>query len=279
LDRARKPGVKLKTVHAHQEIDLTSPARRTHWSLPDAQATRAAWSLFLDVDGTLLEIAPTPDAVKVDDSLLMLMSGLQHALGGAVALVSGRPLLALDALFSPLVWPAAGTHGLERRDATGRIVRCRLPAGELTAARDQLAQLARINPGTLLEDKGCALALHYRAVPGCEAGLRRAVLEIVAALGPDYHVLEGKSVLEIKPVMFNKADAIRAFMREPPFAGRRPVFVGDDFTDLDGFAAVEAADGISVSVGDRIDGQVRLASPREVHAFLVELSAGRLVLP
>ena len=90
---------------------------------------------------------------------------------------------------------------------------------------------------------------------------------------------KASSVLEIKPVMSNKADAIRAFMREPPFAGRRPIFVGDDFTDLDGFAAVEAVDGISMSVGDRIDGQVRLASPRDVRALLARPAAGQLTLP
>jgi trehalose 6-phosphate phosphatase len=266
-------------VHALQEIDLTSPARRTRRSLPDAHTNHDTWSLFLDVDGTLLEIAQTPDAVHVEESLLKLMADVQHALGGAVALVSGRPLHTLDALFSPLVWPAAGTHGLERRDAAGRIVRCQLPAGAMTAARDQLAQVASMTPGTLLEDKGCALALHYRGAPQREAALRLAVQEIVAALGPEYHVQEGKSVLEIKPVMFNKAEAIRAFMREPPFADRRPIFVGDDFTDLDGFAAVEAADGTSISVGDQIVGQVRLASPRDVRAFLVGLAAGRLALP
>jgi trehalose 6-phosphate phosphatase len=266
-------------MQALQEIFLTTLTGDARWSLLDADTTRHAWSLFLDVDGTLLEIAETPESVCVDKSLLPLMADVQHALDGAVALVSGRPLHAIDELFAPLVWPAAGIHGLERRDAAGRIVRCQLPAGAMTAARDQLAQVASMTPGTLLEDKGCALALHYRAAPQREAALRLAAQEIVAALGPEYHVQEGKSVLEIKPVMSNKADAIRAFMREPPFAGRRPVFVGDDFTDLDGFAAVEAADGISISVGDRIDGQVRLASPRDVRALLARLAAGQLTLP
>lgn len=136
-----------------------------------------------------------------------------------------------------------------------------------------------LTPGTLLEDKGCALALHYRAVPDREPAMRRAVQGIAAELGPDYHVLEGKRVLEIKPVMVNKADAIRAFMSELPFAGRRPIFVGDDATDLDGFAAVEAAGGISVAVGDRVEGQVRVGSPRDVRALLADLTEGRLPLP
>ena len=101
-----------------------------------------------------------------------------------------------------------------------------------------------MNPGTLLEDKGCALALHYRAAPRARGGVAAGRAGIVAALGPDYHVLEGSSVLRDQArAMFNKADAIRAFLREPPFAGRRPIFIGDDFTDLDGFAAVEAGGG------------------------------------
>ena len=247
--------------------------------MPDPDTIRSTWSLFLDVDGTLLDIAPTPDAVRVGKSLLALLDDVQHALDGAVALVSGRSLDTLDELFAPLKWPAAGVHGLERRDAAGRIVKCRPSAGELGPARDALARLVGLNPGTLLEDKGCALALHYRAVPDREPALRRAVQGIAAGLGPDYHVLEGKQVLEIKPVMVNKAHAIRAFMSELPFAGRRPIFVGDDATDLDGFAAVEAAGGVSVAVGDRVEGQVRVASPRDVRALLADLTEGRLPLP
>ena len=273
------PGVMRRPMQALQEIFLTTLTGDARGSLLDADTTRHAWSLFLDVDGTLLEIAETPESVCVDKSLLPLMADVQHALDGAVALVSGRPLHAIDELFAPLVWPAAGIHGLERRDAAGRIVRCQLPAGAMTAAREQLAQVASITPGTLLEDKGMrpGTALSRGAAARGRVAAGRAGDRCRAR--PRIPCAGRKSVLEIKPVMSNKADAIRAFMREPPFAGRRPVFVGDDFTDLDGFAAVEAVDGISISVGDRIDGQVRLASPRDVRALLARLAAGQLTLP
>jgi trehalose-phosphatase len=167
------------------------------------------WCLFLDVDGTLLEIAPTPDAVRVEPSLKELLLRVQQALGGAVALVSGRSLATLDELFAPVHWPAAGLHGLERRDAVG-VVHSSGPAGPgLADARVALSSLAERSPGTLLEDKGTSLALHYRAVPELEAVLRREMRDIAAPLGGDYHVLEGKRVLELKPASVTK-DVVRS---------------------------------------------------------------------
>ena len=242
----------------------------------DTSAARTHWCLFLDVDGTLLEIAPTPDAVQVEDSLKSLLLRVRDALDGAVALVSGRPLEQLDALFAPERWPAAGLHGLERRGADRRIRVAAPPAATLAHARVALADLARRSPGTLIEDKGRSLAIHYRAVPALEPWLRREVKQIAARLGDDFHVLEGNRVLEVKPSAATKADAIRAFLAEPPFAGRRPMFVGDDITDLDGFAAVERAGGISVAVGDRVEALSRVASPRDVRALLADLAELRV---
>jgi len=237
------------------------------------------WCLFLDVDGTLLEIAPTPDAVRVEDSLRQLLQRVREALDDAVALVSGRALATLDQLFAPQRWPAAGLHGLERRDAAGRVHACGPEAGRLDEARRECAALAARTPGVLFEDKGRSLALHYRAAPDREAPLRRAVHAIAMDLGPEYHLLEGNCVFELKPAATTKADAILAFMSEPPFAGRRPIFVGDDVTDLDGFAAVERSGGLSVAVGDRVQAQVRVASPRDVRAFLADLADRRSPTP
>jgi trehalose 6-phosphate phosphatase len=245
---------------------------------PPEPAT-APWCLFLDVDGTLLDIAPTPDAVRVEDSLKELLAATSDALRGALALVSGRSIATLDALFAPHTWPAAGLHGIERRDATGSI-HFAAPdspdAPALDLAREALAAVVAAAPGALLEDKGRTLALHYRAIPEREAELRRAVRAVADRLGDHYHVLEGNRVLELKPAAATKADAIRAFMGEVPFAGRRPIFVGDDLTDLDGFAAVERAGGISVAVGDRVQAQVRVASPRDVRMLLADLAEGRV---
>jgi trehalose 6-phosphate phosphatase len=242
----------------------------------DASASQIPWCLFLDVDGTLLEIAPTPDAVQVGETLKRLLLRVRDALDGAVALVSGRSLEQLDELFAPERWPAAGLHGLERRGADQRIRHAGPHAPALADARVALADLASRSPGTLVEDKGRSLALHYRAAPELESSLRREIRGIATRLGDDYHVLEGNRVFEVKPRAATKADAIRAFLAEPPFAGRRPMFIGDDITDLDGFAAVERAGGISVAVGDRVQAQSRVASPRDVRALLADLAEFRV---
>lgn len=231
------------------------------------------------MDGTLLEIAPTPDTVRVDDALRQLLFDVATALEGAVALVSGRGIASLDRLFDPQRWPAAGLHGLERRDAEGRLHRHALVRQRLEEARLKLLYLVGRLPGILLEDKGISIAVHYRAAPELEAILRRALDEIATELAPDYQVLEGNRVLELKPSAANKADAVRAFLNERPFAGRRPIYVGDDVTDVDGFAAVERVGGVSVAVGDRVDAQLRVASPRDVRALLADLAECRPPAP
>lgn len=206
------------------------------------------WALFLDVDGTLLEIAATPAAVRVPPRALAVLTRLHERLAGALALVSGRSLVDLDRLFAPLRLPAAGAHGAERREASGR--QHRVECGErLAPARGLLAAWAAAHGGALLEDKGTALALHYRTAPQIEAEARHAVTAALAAVGSTFHVQEGRMVLEIKAAAVSKGRAIEEFMREPPFCGRLPVFVGDDLTDESGFAAVNRLGGHSIAVG------------------------------
>ncbi len=231
-------------------------------------ASRDQLCLFLDVDGTLLDIAPSPQSVYVDDRLRDLLLRVRVALGGAVALVSGRPLATIDELFALYSWPAAGLHGGERRDAAGHLHARAGDAARLEPVRAALRRLVEETPGALLEDKEQALAVHYRAAPEFEWKLRRIVRQCAAPLAPEYQVLEGKCVVEIKPVAANKGHAIRSFLGEPPFLGRVPVFFGDDVTDLDGFACVEQAGGVSVAVGDSLPATLHLGSPREVHALL-----------
>lgn len=238
-------------------------------------ATRR-WCLFLDVDGTLLDIAATPDRVHVDPSLQELLGATCRSLHGAIALISGRSIAQLDVLFAPVRWTAAGQHGLERRDATGRIHRARLDDAALADARLAMAAAAAEAPGAVLEDKGLAFALHYRQAPAFEQQLRRRVSTIARQLGSAFHVQEGRRVLELKPVAATKADAIRDFMTEVPFAGCRPMFVGDDLTDLDGFAAVERLGGLSVAVGDHVSAMRRVASPRDVRVLLADLVDGKV---
>lgn len=227
-----------------------------------------AWCVFLDVDGTLIELTNTPLQTCADAALKSLLQRLSDRLGGALALVSGRSIEYLDALFAPLHLPIAGLHGVERRAFSGALYGTGIDGSRLDEARAALGALVAAHPGTLLEDKGRTVAVHFRMAPHSETAIRRSVAAVAAALEPAYHVQGGNMMLEIKPRGFSKGGAIDGFMREPPFAGRTPVFVGDDFTDMDGFEVVESYGGISIGVGDRVTGQCRLADPAAVHAWL-----------
>jgi trehalose 6-phosphate phosphatase len=240
---------------------------------PHAPAPSLDFGLFLDVDGTLVDIADAPGDVVVDAELKALLAALSRRLHGAVALVSGRSVAAMDELFDPLVLPAAGLHGLERRAASGELHRAPADPESLRATRASLTAFVGAHPNTLLEDKGRALALHFRLAPEFETSARHAVQAAVRELGDAYHVQEGKMVLEIKPSTATKATAVEAFLREPPFLGRTPVFIGDDLTDAAGFRVVEAAGGISIGVGYRIQGQWRLENPTAVRRWLGSITA------
>jgi trehalose 6-phosphate phosphatase len=208
------------------------------------------WALFLDIDGTLLTHAETPDAVYVDDALRALLEQLRGLCGGALALVSGRAVDDVDALFAPLVLPVAGQHGVERRDATG--VRHRLPFPEehLRQVAQRFAAFKARHPGIVFEDKGHNLALHYRLAPQLEREVRAMVEHAVADLSGDFELQAGKMVVELKPGGHDKGSAIETFMTEAPFAGRTPVFIGDDLTDEFGFTTVQRLGGHAVKVGD-----------------------------
>lgn len=211
------------------------------------------WALFLDVDGTLIEFAPTPDAVKVGRRLVDLLGRLDAVLGGAAALVSGRPIAKLDDLFQPLRLPAAGVHGLERRDTAGQVTTAAIDCTALDRARIAFARFAADNPGVVLEDKGLSVAMHFRLAPHAETELNRLADRVQHELGPDFRLQFGKMLVELRPAGADKGSAIQAFMAEPPFAGRVPVFIGDDVTDEDGFATVNRLGGHSVRVGPADD--------------------------
>lgn len=244
-------------------------------SPPDlsALAAQSNLALFLDVDGTLLEIAPTPDAVVVPDSLKQMLNTLSSRLDGALALVSGRSVRTLDQLFAPYRFAAAGIHGCERREANGCILRPDIDAALFAAARDALSQWAAQHPGTLLEDKGYALGLHYRQAPQFEAAALEAVLGVLPTLAT-HELQRGKFVFELRPAGYSKGQAIDAFMHEAPFRTRCPVFIGDDVTDEAGFAVVNALDGISIRVGHGTQTEARhhLDDVDEVIAWLGTLT-------
>lgn len=207
-------------------------------------------AFFLDVDGTLLEMAPTPDAVIVDEELLAMLRALVFASRGAVALVSGRAIGVLDDLFKPLLLPCAGLHGFERRSAAGIYTRRPLPAGNLLSeAREEMTRLIVQHPDLILEDKRFSLALHYRLAPHLESLVNERVEALAATLAPYFELQRGRCVAEIRPAQANKATAVAEFMQEEPFRGRRPLCLGDDLTDEYAFEWVNGAGGLSIAVG------------------------------
>ena len=234
-------------------------------------------ALFLDVDGTLLEIASTPDAVKVPAALRNTLDLAAAREKGALAVISGRSISELDRLFAPCLFPAAGQHGFERRDAAGRLTQPALDSKLLKPAREALAGLQLLHKGLLLEDKGAALAMHYRLAPKCESVVRAVMAELAAPLAGLFVLRSGKCVFELTPAGYSKRTAVEAFMLEPPFAGRAPVFIGDDVTDEDGFAAVNELGGYSIQVGNAraSAARYRFGSVSAVAAWLRERNLNR----
>lgn len=245
--------------------------------LPAPPPLATDWALFLDVDGTLLDFANAPDAVHVAPELLEALTSLQRHLDGALALVSGRTLEQLDALFAPLRLPAAGLHGLQRRGADPATPPATAPE-PLRRWRDDAQALVAQFPGALVEDKGATLALHWRGNPEAATGLRAIAAAALESL-PDYRLQPGNQVIELRPAGADKGAAIDAMLEGEPFRARRPVFIGDDHTDEHGFEIVLARGGVAVLVGDRQPSVARhgLRDPDAVRAWL--LAAARASQP
>ncbi|HVV62856.1 MAG TPA: trehalose-phosphatase [Pseudolabrys sp.] len=229
-------------------------------------------ALLLDVDGTLIDIGETPADVDVPADLLASLKRLIELTGGAVALVSGRPIADLDRLFAPLRLPAIGGHGAEMR-VNGE--QARHNAQPLPAAlRERLADLAKLAPGIIIEDKGYSLALHYRAAPQEKERLSRHIAQGVAAFPEEpVEVLPGKAMLEVKRPSVSKGEGVRELMKHPPFRERKPIFIGDDVTDESVFAVLPALGGEGFSVGREFHDLAGIfASPSEVRRTLQRLA-------
>lgn len=235
------------------------------------------WALFLDIDGTLLDIAETPDRVQVPARLLDDLQAAAEKLSGALALVSGRPISDIDKLFEPLKLAASGQHGSEWRPvpsaAVQAVAELPLPAGLHKAA----AKLGNLHPGIVVERKSHALAVHYRNAPdyGSEIGGRLA--EAMAGY-EGLMLLHGKLVWEIKDAQQSKGTAVELFMQQPAFADRVAVFIGDDRTDEDGFHAVEQRGGLAIPVGQLALKRARgpaFAGPAEVRKWLSDFAMGK----
>lgn len=241
-----------------------SPAPITPAHLPTLDAATA---LFLDFDGTLVDIADQPEAVQIPPDLVSLLGQLSHKLGGALAIVSGRKLADLDDFLAPLQLPAAAEHGAHYRQADGSQVQAASP--DLAPVIRQVLALAECHAGLRAEVKASCVALHYRHAPQLQA-LAQQVMQHAADSHPGLSLLSGKLVFEIKPFHVSKGRAIEDFMQLPPFAGRHPVFVGDDVTDEAGFAAVQALGGTAIKVGpgDTL-ARYRCSNPTAVRHWLL----------
>jgi trehalose 6-phosphate phosphatase len=246
-----------------------------HLLVPHLNAT----AILLDIDGTLLDLMPTPREVWVPPGLRETLNGLLRRTSGALALVSGRSLNDIDLIFAPEEFPAVGGHGAEMRLATdGEAVATHAPPMD-KELKKRLAAIAALSPGILLEDKGYSLALHYRLAPHAEKAIYEAVSLIRADLPTaPIEVLPGKCVCEIKHSGFTKSSGVRELMTHEPFKGRKPLFIGDDVTDESVFAIMPDFDGTAFSVGRRargVDGH--FDAPNDVREFLSKLLDGQSV--
>jgi trehalose 6-phosphate phosphatase len=230
-------------------------------------------AILLDIDGTLLDLAPTPREVWVPPELTKTLNGLLEKTSGALALVSGRSLNDIDLIFAPEQFPAVGGHGAEMRiSVDSEAVATHAPPMDKELKR-RLAAIAKLSPGILLEDKGYSLALHYRLAPHAEKAIYAAVSLIRADLpNAPIEVLPGKCVCEIKHSGFNKASGVMELMTHEPFRGRRPIFIGDDVTDESVFAIMPDLGGLAFSVGRRAKGVAdHFDEPRDVREWLARL--------
>src|SRR5215470_8405307 len=230
-------------------------------------------AILLDIDGTLLDLMPTPREVWVPPGLSKTLNRLVQRTNGALALVSGRSLNDIDLIFAPDQFPAVGGHGAEMRiDPDAEAAAAHAPPMDKELKR-RLAAIAKLSPGILLEDKGYSLALHYRLAPHAEKAIYAAVSLIRADLpNAPIEVLPGKCVCEIKHSGFTKATGVRELMTREPFKGRKPLFIGDDVTDESVFAILPDFDGVGFSVGRRARGVAgHFDAPSDVREFLARL--------
>lgn len=224
------------------------------------------WAVFLDIDGCLLDLAPTPDEIYVPPDLPPAIEKLRLKLGGALALVTGRGLVYADALFDPFPFPIAGLHGAEMRGPDGKMIYAEAPAA-FAQLKSALAEEAKSMPGVLIEDKGAAVAAHYRLAPHYELTLGERMRAFADAAGPDWALQLGKMVYEIRPARASKGDAVERFLSEPPFHGRLPLALGDDLTDESMFAVANARGGLTFRVGKseaKTCAQGTVGSPQQV---------------
>jgi trehalose 6-phosphate phosphatase len=234
----------------------------------------ARWALFIDIDGTLLDIAPTPDAVHVPPHLVELLERLVRGLDGSVALLTGRRVADADRLLAPLRLVASGVHGTELRAERGGSIRMLAP--KVTPEFVQtISQVTALSPGILVEQKGAGVAVHYRNAPEVRELVVAELKRIVAGARYDVALRRGRKVIEAVPSAFSKATALTWLAGRPPFKGRVPIMIGDDAGDESAFAAAEKLGGIGLSVaGEHFSrAAADFDGVASVHAWLADLAS------
>jgi trehalose 6-phosphate phosphatase len=234
----------------------------------------AEWALFLDFDGTLVDIAPRPEAVVVPESLGPTLRSLRDTLNGALAIVTGRSIAVIDGFLAAGRFDTAGLHGVEHRLA-GEFFPCRPEDHpDLRKAIEALKDRFALIPGVLIEDKGCSVAVHWRLAPDAEEKAGQAIAEMATALGPAYRLQRGKAVAEVLPARATKGDAIAQFLEDAPYRGRRPIFIGDDLTDEQAFERIAGLNGVPVRVGPGpTQARYRVATPSALRDVLARWAA------
>ncbi len=233
------------------------------------------WALFLDIDGTLIDLAATPDAIQVPLSLAGDLQAVANRLRGALALVTGRSLVYADALFAPSRFPIAGLHGAELRGADGATVVATATPAFVTLKQRLVEQTAWME-GVLIEDKGAAVAAHYRLAPAFDTALEGIMRAFAEAAGPDWVLQPGKMVFEIRPARADKGDAVAVYLEQAAFVDRLPIAIGDDLTDETMFALANARGGQSIRVGSLSTPTCALAkasSPSAIRSALSTIAA------
>ncbi|MEO8193994.1 MAG: trehalose-phosphatase [Gemmatimonadales bacterium] len=227
------------------------------------------WAYFLDIDGTLTELADTLRGIVIHHDLAELIGRLRSLTGGAVALITGRTIAEVDGVISLSGFPVAGHHGLEVRTAGGKLVAHPVREGSLDELRLAAEQAVRRHDGLTVEFKGLSIALHYRQAPKLAGYSHKLMRSLRARYVPDFVLQKGKMILELRPAGRDKGGAIAELMESPPFAGRIPVFVGDDVADEAGFAIVNEMGGHSIKVGPgRTEARYRLRDVAAVRDWM-----------
>jgi trehalose 6-phosphate phosphatase len=251
---------------------MNSGSKERHaWIARDCELVQSALpAVLLDLDGTLLELAPRPDEVDVPPGLPGLLEELATRLQGALAIVSGRPIDSIDALLAPFRSPAAGLHGAQMRPSSSSPIVSTVLATSPHAVIERIPSLMAGSHAVLLEDKGACLAIHHRFTPDTLKAITTELLATIAEHAPDLDLLEGRRVLEIKPRAIDKGVACRHLLAAAPFHGRKAFYFGDDTTDIAAFRFVDSIGGTSIAVGSRVgsDASVRMSGPSGVLRWL-----------